>query len=178
MARLVRGMAAGLLAGLAASWVMNQFAELQPVHPPHGNGGRPKRKGRARPSKQQSAKPDAAEDDATGKTAVAISRKVFHHDLSPREKQIAGPLVHYGYGSLIGAVYGGLAELLPFVSAGLGLPFAFVLWLLGDEVAVPALGLAKPPMHYPPAVHADALSAHFMYGLTVDLLRRVLRHLL
>ena len=45
-------------------------------------------------------------------------------------------------------------------------------------VAVPALGLAKPPTEHPPHTHADALAAHFAYGLTTDLLRRALRHVL
>ena len=79
---------------------------------------------------------------------------------------------------MVGGLYGGIAEVLPGVAAGLGLPFGFALWLLGDEVAVPALGLAKPPLEYPPEVHADALAAHFMYGVTTDLLRRVFRHVI
>lgn len=168
---LLRGMAAGMLAGCAASWAMNQFRQLRPQNSPPGGE-------REQPEERQSVRQalHEEEEDATVKTAQRISQRVFHHDLSDNEKQIAGPVVHYGYGSLVGAMYGGLAELLPAVSAGAGLPFGFALWLLGDEVAVPALGLAKPPTEYPPSTHADALAAHFAYGFTTDLLRRVLRH--
>ena len=175
--QLLRGMTAGLLGGLAASWVMNRIQELQPRQPapPSGEGhGRGETyQTHAQSKKRQRSSADA---DATVKTAERISDRVFHHELSDREKQIAGPAVHYAYGALIGALYGGMAELLPVVSAGLGMPFGTALWLLGDEIAVPALGLSKPPTEYPAEAHADALASHLVYGLTTDLLRRTLRH--
>ena len=170
-------MAAGLLAGAAASWVMNQFQAMRPrghCEEPGESASRESSVGVRTSQKQEGG----GEENATVKTAAAISRNLFHHELSDQEKQLAAPVVHYGYGALIGGLYGGLAELLPIVRAGMGLPFGFALWLAGDEVAVPALGLAKPPTEYPPEVHADALAAHFMYGLTTDVFRRVLRHVL
>lgn len=178
-----RGMAAGMLAGLAASWVMNEFQQLRPQRQPEPRpeGGRPRREPQQEahqrePQQEDHGQSSEEEEDATVKTARKISQRVLHRDLSECEKQIAGPAVHYAYGSLVGAVYGGLSELLPITSAGLGLPFGAALWLLGDEVAVPALGLGKSPTEYPPEVHADALSSHLMYGLTTDVVRRFLRH--
>lgn len=175
-----RGMAAGLLAGCAASWAMNQFQQMraQNARQPAGGGGN-----EAKAQSQQENRGEQGlhqsedlDENATVKTAQRISRKLFDHELSDSEKQIAAPAVHYGYGSLVGALYGGMSELLPVTSAGLGLPFGFALWLLGDEIAVPVLGLGKHPTEYSPNVHADALAAHFMYGATTDLVRRVLRH--
>lgn len=174
-----RGMAAGLLAGCAAAWTMNQFQQMRAHNTPQSSGGTGKEaKDKAEDTESQRGlhQGDDLDENATVATAQRISRKLFQHELSPAEKQVAGPAVHYGYGAVVGAVYGGLAELLPVTSAGLGLPFGFVLWLLGDEIAVPALGLGKGPTEYSPEVHADALAAHFMYGATTDLLRRVLRH--
>jgi putative membrane protein len=178
MARVLRGMAAGLLAGLAASWVMNEFQELRPQSS-GSQGDQGHDEGQAEPQERKEELAGSnADDDATVQTAQVIAQKVLHRDLTQEEKRIAGPAVHYAYGSVVGALYGGLAELLPVVSSGMGLPFGAALWLMGDEVAVPALGLAKPPTEYPPAAHADALAAHFMYGMTTDVLRRVLRHVL
>lgn len=174
----LRGMAAGLLAGAAASWVMNQFQAMRPRRHLEGGGESAERESSAGSDRASEQRQESGEEDVTVKTAAAISRNLFHHELTDQEKQLAGPAVHYGYGALIGALYGGLAELLPIARAGMGLPFGFALWLAGDEVAVPALGLSKPPADYPPEVHADALAAHFMYGLTTDVLRRVLRHVL
>lgn len=174
-----RGMAAGLLAGCAASWVMNQFQQVRAQNapqPPRGSGKEAKSQAQEDRGQQGLHQGEDPDENATVKTAQRISRKLFEHELSDSEKNIAAPAVHYGYGSLVGALYGGLSELLPITSAGLGLPFGFALWLLGDEIAVPALGLGKPPTEYSPQVHADALAAHFMYGATTDVLRRVLRH--
>jgi len=179
MANIIRGMAAGLLAGCAASWAMQAFAEMQPVHPkPRQKGGSNggESAGSSRP--REAIKKEGQEEDATVKTAEMVSRKLFEHELTPEEKQMAGPVVHYAYGSLMGALYGGLAEVMPGLGAGLGLPYGFGLWVLGDEVAVPALGLGKGPGEYPVDVHADALASHLMYGMTTDVMRRVLRHVI
>jgi hypothetical protein len=159
---------------------MNQFQQMRPQQGPHADSEQDQE------AKDQGESEKAAgkalhqsqdiDENATVKTAQRLSRKLFEHELTQPEKQVAGPAVHYAYGSMMGALYGGLSELLPVTSAGLGLPFGFALWLLGDEIAVPALGLGKHPKEYSPEVHADALAAHFMYGATTDLLRRVLRH--
>lgn len=180
MARhVLRGMAAGFLAGAAASWVMNEFQAMRPQRR-QGDDTARERGAREAPESQERKEQESSgmDENATVQTAVAISRNVFHHELSESGKQIAGPAVHYAYGATVGALYGGLAELLPGVSAALGLPFGFAVWLLGDEIAVPALGLARRPTEYPPRVHADALAAHFMYGAATDLFRRVLRHVI
>lgn len=179
MASVLRGMAAGLVAGLAASWVMNEFQQLRPQSSPPGDRERESDEDHADPQERKEQLSRQGDDEnATVKTAQAIAQHVLHRDLTPEEKRIAGPAVHYAYGSLVGALYGGLSELLPVASAGMGLPFGAALWLMGDEVAVPALGLAKPPTEYSPEVHADALAGHLMYGVTTDVLRRVLRHVL
>ena len=186
-AHVLRGMAAGLLAGAAASWVMDQFQQIRAMNPPQrpdddgGAGGGGEAKSHAPQGKHAGEVQDLhqttnLDENATVKTAERISQRILHRDLTQSEKRVAGPAVHYAYGSLVGALYGGMAELLPVTAAGLGLPFGFALWLLGDEIAVAALGLAKPPTEYSPEVHADALAAHFMYGATTDVLRRVLRH--
>jgi putative membrane protein len=174
MANLLRGMTAGLLAGCAASYLMNQLSQT-PQQKQRGKSN--ERATRARSTQRQSRQGGQEAENATVATAEVISKQVFHHELSEREKQIAGPAVHYAYGSLVGPIYGGLAEWFPIVGAGFGLPCGFALWLLGDEIAVPALGLSKGPTEYPPEVHADALAAHLVYGMTTDLMRRVLRHI-
>jgi putative membrane protein len=180
MAHIFRGMAAGLLAGCAASWVMNAFAQAQPIHPMPRQKGQSERDKSAngRETGKAARHEESEEEDTTVKTAVAVSRNLFEHELSDDEKKIAGPAVHYAYGSLVGAMYGGLAELLPITAAGFGMPFGTMLWVLGDEIAVPALGLAEGPTETSVDKHADALAAHLMYGMTTDVLRRILKHVI
>jgi hypothetical protein len=172
-----KGAAAGLVAGLAATWVMTQFQELsgklagdreQERAPQHS----------AKRGTRESTEGNGQGEDATVRAAAKLSRSLFHHGLSKREKEVAGPAMHYVFGALTGAVYGALAELTPGVTLGAGAPFGAAVWLAADEVTVPALGLSGPPWEYPPMVHARALGAHLVYGLATEGLRRLARRAL
>ena len=52
-------------------------------------------------------------DNATVKTAKAISENVFDHKLEKSEKEQAGNAVHYVFGTTVGALYGAASELMP-----------------------------------------------------------------
>ena len=170
---LWKGLAAGLIGGLVASWTMNRFQDVWSKLA-HGNYwplGNTERDERAEASSER-------EDDTTVRTASAISEGLFDHKLTPKEKKIAGPAVHYTLGTGVGGLYGAAAEIAPEVTAGAGLPFGAVFWLVVDEGAVPLLGLSKGPTAYPLSTHAYALSSHFVYGLTAEIVRRVIRRAL
>lgn len=174
-----RGMLAGLAAGLVASWTMNQFQAAwtrlsEGVEKPHGAQSLQPSDG----STGEPAKDTAEQDDATVETAKAISTKVFGHELEESEKKPAGAVVHYAFGTVTGGFYGALAEVAPQVTTGAGLPFGAAFWLAADEVAVPLLGLSKGPTEYPPSTHAYALASHLVYGVTAEMSRRALRHVL
>ena len=161
---VANGLIAGAIAGALASWVMNQYQTIS---------ARPVAKRKLEQESPPPASGEGAGDNATTKTAEAL----VGHALPAERKAAAGSAVHYGYGAAMGALYGGLAELVPSVGMGLGIPYATALWLFGDEIAVPALGLGKPPSETTAAEHAAALSSHFVYGVTLDIARRVLRHI-
>src|SRR6185503_17062071 len=108
---ILKGMVAGLAGGLVASWTMNQFqaawtriAEGQDKS--HGAQSMKPSEG----SQGEQAQDTGDQDDATVKTAKAISREVFGHELQESEKESAGAAVHYAFGALSGGVYGALAE--------------------------------------------------------------------
>ncbi|HKP87791.1 MAG TPA: DUF1440 domain-containing protein [Blastocatellia bacterium] len=160
-----KGLAAGLVAGLVASWAMNQFQALW---------------SKLTEDKEESQKESQEsggeqETPATVKAASAISEEVFHHELTKSEREVAGPAVHYAFGTVTGGVYGAMAELAPDVTTGAGLPFGTAVWLLADEVTVPLVGLSKSPAQYPLSKHAYALASHFVYGLTTEAVRRAVR---
>jgi hypothetical protein len=174
-AEALKGAAAGLAAGLAATWVMTRFQSLsgklaqaqekdEPRNPQHS----------AARGKSESTEGKKGED-ATVKAADKLARGLFHHPLSRREKKIAGPAMHYGFGTLTGVAYGVLAEIAPGVTRGAGAPFGTAVWLGADEVAVPAFGLSGPPWEHPATVHARALAAHLVYGVTAEGVRRLVR---
>jgi putative membrane protein len=121
---------------------------------------------------------DEEQDDAAMRLANMISEKVLHRDLTREEKHAAGTFLHYAFGVTTGAWYGAVAESVPAITVGAGMPFGAFIWLTADEGAVPALGLSKPPTEYPLSIHAYALSSHLVYGLTTEVVRRAVRRAL
>ena len=182
----LKGMIAGVAGGLVASWVMNQFQALlsrapHGVERPHGaqslQRGSP-RHGVARELQKRGR--DREEDTAAVRTAVVVSERIFGIELADRKKkkEIAGAVVHYAFGVVTGGAYGALAELKPATTTGAGLPFGVAVWLIADEIVVPALGLSKPPTKYPLSTHASSIASHLVYGLTTEIVRREVRRAL
>jgi len=172
-----KGAAAGLVAGLAATWAMTRFQELSGKLAGNDSEERAPQHS-AKRGTRESTEGNGQGEDATVRAADRLSRGLFHHGLGKREKEVAGPALHYGFGALTGAVYGALAELTPGVTLGAGAPFGAAVWLAADEITVPALRLSGPPWEYPPMVHARALGAHLVYGLATEGLRRLVRRVL
>lgn len=179
-----KGLAAGVVGGLVASVVMNQFQSrlgkltagikkshgaqsLQEGSPHHGIGRELEKQGR-----------DEAQDDAAERLANAISVGVFDHELTRSGKDAGGIALHYAYSISMGGLYGAAAELVPGVSAGVGLPYGALVWITADEGVVPALGLSKSFAEYPLSIHAYALASHLVYGLTTEVVRRAVRRAL
>ena len=114
-------------------------------------------------------------DDATVKVASAVTRAMTGSDVPPQKQKMAGSIVHYAFGATVGAAYGAVAEVLPRVAVGLGVPFGAVVWLGAHVVVVPALGLAEPPTRRPRSAEALELGLHLLYGLTTEVVRRLVR---
>lgn len=171
---VLKGLAAGAIGGLVASWVMEEFqvAWMKVSESMQQNGSD---KTSSATNEKQSQSGEEEQEPATVKAAELLSENVFGHHLARNEKKLAGDAVHYATGGASGAVYGVAAELIPEVTAGVGLPFGTAVWLVVDETAVPLLGLSKAPTAYPVSTHVYALASHFVYGLTTEVVRRGLR---
>lgn len=159
---IVRGAVAGAIGGILGAWAMNQVHVL--VHP------EPKPAHKTSPRSKEKR---TNEDPATVKAAVAVSQKVLSHRLTKREKEIAEPVVHYGFGASTGALYGAAAEVVPPITMGRGMAYGAAVWLFGDEMAVPAMGLSKKPTAYPAKLHADMFLKHLVFGLCLEAGRRL-----
>jgi len=184
---LWKGVAAGLVGGLVASWTMNRFQDVWSKFAKSVESWQTNQfqnvwgefaDGLVELSDTQASKPGATpavQDDTTVRAASAVSEGLFNHKLTQSEKKIAGPAVHYVLGTGVGGLYGAAAEMAPKVTAGIGLPFGAVFWLVVDEGAVPLIGLSKGPTAYSLSTHAYALSSHFVYGFTAEIVRSGLR---
>jgi uncharacterized protein DUF1440 len=173
-----KGLAAGLVGGLVASWTMNQFQAAwtratEGFEKPHGAQSMQPSEGQN--PEQASGENKENQDDATVKAARAISERVFARELKESEKKAAGAVVHYAFGTATGGLYGAVAEFAPEITFGAGLPFGAAFWLIADETTVPLLRLSKPPKEYPISTHVYALASHLVYGLTAEIVRRALR---
>jgi hypothetical protein len=168
---VAKGVLAGMIGGLAGALAMNEFQAVS-----QGVSKAWKRSAH-QPEKAQS-QGDSQEDDATMKTADRLAMLFTHRPLTKEQKQKAGPVVHYVYGALMGAAYGAMAEMSPLATKGIGTAYGTAVWLGGDEIGVPALGLSKPPTEYPLSVHANSLASHIVYGASLDLVRRGVRAVL
>ena len=182
-----KGLAAGLIGGLVASWTMNRFQDVwsavakgvetwqgNQFHKVSGEHAEGVDETTGTQDLESGSKTEVL-DDTTMKAASAVSEGVFGHKLTQSEKKMGGTAVHYLLGTGVGGLYGAAAEIAPNVTAGGGLPFGAAFWLVVDEGAVPLLDLSEGPMAYPLSTHAYALSSHFVYGLTAEVVRRAVR---
>jgi len=167
-----------------ASAVMNQFQSLwgklmageerphgaqslQQGGPDHGIGRELQKRGS-----------DDPDDNAAVRAGNAVAELVFNKKLTKPEKEIAGAMAHYAMGVTSGAIYGAVAEVAPASTAGEGAPFGAAVWLIADEIVVPALGLSKSGKEYPLSTHVYAFASHLVYGVTTEVVRRTVRRAL
>src|SRR5262245_30736493 len=151
----IHGALAGLVGGLIAAGAMSLahrlVGDMVPKPPPQAQKA----------------------EDSTVKVASQTLRLVGL-SLQEHHKPWAGTIVHYAFGAGVGAVYGVLAEIVPRVTMGLGLPFGVAVWLGAHVITVPALGLSEAPTRQPLGKEAEEFGLHLVYGVTTELVRRLL----
>jgi uncharacterized membrane protein YagU involved in acid resistance len=163
--RIWRGAIAGLVGGVIAAGAMSVVHKsLAGI-----SGG----------AREQPPPPDQHQDeDATVKVADGFARQLLHRSLPEDKKPLAGNLVHYAFGAAVGALYGGVAAVVPRVTTAVGLPFGVAVWLGAHVITVPALGLAEPPTRRPPSKEGLEFVLHLVYGAVTELVRRLARQAL
>lgn len=120
--------------------------------------------------------PNGSNDEpATVQAATAVARRVFHADLDSSQKEQAGQAVHYGFGTVMGALYGVAAEYEPRVRAGRGAAWGAVLMIVADDIGIPLARLGPPPTRTPVSTHLYALLAHLTYGVACETVRERVR---
>ena len=151
----------GAAAGLSAAFVMNCFQMLW---------------GKASDTISGS---DKEQDDpgqpATVKAVDTLERTATGKSPSQDGLQVAGNLLHYGFGVLIGAAYGMASSSSPNMRAGNGTLYGGLVWLVADEALVPAAGLSPPATQVSASTHIYALVSHLVFGAALDASLRVIR---
>jgi uncharacterized membrane protein YagU involved in acid resistance len=86
-------------------------------------------------------------------------------------------LVHWLISLGVSGLYGALRGRTPGPDAEGGAAMGTSLWLLGDELAMPLLGLTDGPTAYTPLLHLHAFGAHIAYGVASSLATQALHRL-
>jgi putative membrane protein len=169
----LKGGVAGFLGGLAGTWAMTEYQAFW-SRVVHGYES-PSAAGRhdAREWQERSEGGDNANELA----ADAVARATLDRPLGRNEMQVAAPLMHYAFGAGVSAAYGVFAERAAWATAGTGAGFGTFVWAAADEAAVPMLGLSHPGRH-PADAHLQAFTAHLVFGITTELVRKAVRRAL
>lgn len=171
-----QGVIAGAVGGLVASWAMEQFQVRFSQLTADGLDAARRRGGHE--ARWSARSPDQASGEAqpvTGAAGDAVAAAALGRPLSLWEQDAVGPLLHYAFGTAVGALYGALAESRPHVTRLGGIPFGLGVWATADEAAVPAAGLSALPWERPLRAHSYSVLSHAVYGLTTETVRRLVR---
>ncbi|RZU43216.1 DUF1440 domain-containing protein [Edaphobacter modestus] len=173
-----RGVVTGITAGIAATLIMDQFLKLtsagQKAAEKQVRLAHHESKEAIERDQRQKEEEAAQQEGSTEKVARKIA-SVAGKELPQQDKKKAGQAVHYAFGTLMGAVYGVTAELVPEVTTGGGTAYGTLLFLAADEVAVPAFQLSPSPAQTPAPDHLQHWAAHVVYGGSLELVRSLLR---
>lgn len=158
---LLADVAYGLAAGAVATFVMEKVSEY----------GYQLQDEKTRKSEEKLRNEQYPPEVLAGKIAKAVSGV----ELSKEAKQKYGMAIHWGYGIAWGGMFGALRDRLPVASSAGGLAFGLGLWLIGDELMMPALKLSPPSTEFPWQNHARAAVNHLAYGGTLALTHTLFR---
>ena len=109
---------------------------------------------------------------------VEGAEEVTNTAINRNQEETAQQAINIAFGALVGGVYGVIVEAVPGVQAPAGVPFGAALWTAAHKIALPALGLAPNPMKEPLSLQAGQLGSHMIYGATVEMIRRSVRHVM
>lgn len=185
---LAKGILAGAAAGIVATAAMSLFQKAQSKGSEVIKKAYEKQRSTTSPSfaqeeqnnqpQDKQAKSSEESQPATVKAAQKVVHVITGRELHEEDRAKGGSIVHYSFGTLMGALYVGLAEYSGKPRRGYGLGFGSALFLLADEISVPALGLAPPVTKTPISTHLNAWLWHAVYGTTAEAVRGWVRHAL
>ena len=176
-----RGFAAGSAAGLLATIALTAFQQstvaaakavqhhAAATGPMEGLAAADPRSASSGPIRQS-----AAVDNAMARSATAVAG-LFGVRLTRTTTPVVAMAIHFAFGTLLGGLYGWVAEVWPAVTIGYGTAYGTAVWIGAEEIAVSSLGLMNPPTRNPPPMHAAAWSVHLVYGAVLEAGRRLFR---
>lgn len=162
----LNAVAAGLAAGVVGTGLMTAWQELAArLRPPASEDA---------PEADQPPRDPWDDASAPAKVAKRIGEGVFLTPVSSERIPLLTDVMHWGYGTSWGAVYGLIASSARDApTLGAGAAFGTVVWVM-SYVQLAPMGLYAPPWKTPPKELALDLSYHLVYGAGVASAYRLL----
>ena len=152
MSMTVAAILAGLVAGVVASGIMSLYqAATASLFGQDKQDGDP-------------ANVKAADDTSKAATGKPVTQK---------RRAKAGSLVHYLTGAAIGIFYALLVLYWPAAAIGFGIAFGLAVASVLDDILVPAFGWGPWPWATPLNTHVYGLTAHAVFGVALEGVRRL-----
>ncbi|MEZ4617568.1 MAG: hypothetical protein R2867_18925 [Caldilineaceae bacterium] len=175
----------GLLGGVAGVIAMDIFSQqIMPLltqDQDQGNSGQSQDGGQEQEHALDSIAVISEHHRKSESATAALGRILYHwatdEDPDKQTKTTLSYLVHWGYGIAQGGVYAAACGPAEGADLAGGLAFGTGLWLLGDEMIVPMLGLQSGPTASGPGTHLNRLAMHLVYGVTTAATVQWLRRL-
>lgn len=162
--RVAAGAAAGLVGGLVGTALMDGFWKL--LVAAIGEDPRKKKKRDPGPLADMAIvrSPMRAGEKPTETVGRLAYEAVTGRPPGEDRRKTLSDVVHWGYGGMLGALYGALrGGRSRFPDLAGGAVFGTVLWGI-SELVLPLAGLGKGPTAYPAESHASSWGAHAVYG--------------
>lgn len=164
-----------MVGGLIGTVVMTGFQDAWSAIANARKNGRERSNAQRQQDERKQPVNGPEREDATMKAAGKIVR-LTGRELSHEQKEKLGPLVHHSFGALQGAVYGAVTEKAGVRGGFLpAMIFGASLFVLADEIAVPAFGLSNGSGKAPLSAHLYGLASHLVYGASTEIARRGIR---
>jgi hypothetical protein len=118
-----------------------------------------------------------------GESSTAAMGRIAYQALTGKEPQsqetrtILSYLVHWLISMGVSGLYGGWRGRAAGPDIEGGAAMGTGLWLLGDELAMPLLGLTDGPTAYSPLLHLHSFGAHIAYGVACSVTTQILYRL-
>ncbi len=170
---LVGGLAGGLIGTIAMTQFQNAWTKAQ-----QKMEKRKEQNQNGDSSGQSEVYVKTESEDSTMKIAGKLAG-LAGYQLSREQKKKASPFVHYGFGTMMGGLYGlsmETRELSRQNPALMGAGLGTSLFVVADEIAVPAFGLSGQSSSI--GAHLYSLASHMIYGMTAEGVRRLTRSVL
>jgi hypothetical protein len=173
---VIRKVLISLCAGVAAGFVMNQFARTvsRLTGGREGQAAAPgsHRVGRGAQPPQATSH---AEQDAAVRAGTSVYKAISGHHPPHDQQRRLGSAAHYAFSASLGLMYGLLQDRAPWIGAGRGSLYGAAVWIVADEGIVPALGLSRGPRSLGRSLLLYGLAGHLVYGVALDIAYRKLQ---